>query len=147
MDGTTLLRGHGPHVDAEAEQQRPELEQRLASIGAEIARGEQALERYYEAFERGKLSPERFEERLTRLHARLEDLRAHGPNSRSKRHATRARSRRPRHLAEQLEQVIAEADPQKAKALLRLLIEGLRVNGRREILPTYPVVTPAVCAM
>src|SRR5262249_36760642 len=60
----------------EAEGGRPEIEERLASIGAEIARAEQALERYYEAFEQGKLSPERCDERLTRLHARLEDLRA-----------------------------------------------------------------------
>ena len=35
---------------------RPEIDHRLASIGAEIARAEQALERYY-AFEQGKLSP------------------------------------------------------------------------------------------
>ena len=27
------------------------------------------------------------------------------------------------------------------------MIEELRVNGRREILPTYRVITPAVCAM
>ena len=50
-------------------------------------------------------------------------------------------------VANQLEHVIAEAEPQQAKALLRLLIEELRVNGRREILPTYRFVTPAVCAM
>jgi hypothetical protein len=50
-------------------------------------------------------------------------------------------------IADQLETVIAEADPQKAKALLRLLIEELRVNGRAEILPTYRLVTPEVCAM
>jgi site-specific DNA recombinase len=60
----------------DAERARPEIEQRLTSIGAEIARAEQALERYFEAFERGKLSPERCEARLTRLQARLEDLRA-----------------------------------------------------------------------
>jgi exonuclease VII small subunit len=61
---------------AEAEKRRPEFEQRLASIGAEITRAEQALDRYYEAFEQGKLSPERCEDRLTRLQARLDDLRA-----------------------------------------------------------------------
>ncbi|MCP9486396.1 MAG: recombinase family protein [Gaiellaceae bacterium MAG52_C11] len=43
----------------DAEQARPELEQRVASIAAEIARAEQALERYYEAFEQGTLSPQR----------------------------------------------------------------------------------------
>ena len=50
-------------------------------------------------------------------------------------------------VADLLEDVIAEADPQKAKALLRLLIDDLRVNSRAEILPTYRLVTPAVCAV
>ena len=40
-------------------------------------------------------------------------------------------------VAAHLECVIAEADPQRARALLRLLIEELRVNGRAEIQPTY----------
>jgi len=34
------------------------------------------LERYYEAFEQRKLSPERCEDRLTRLQARLDDVHA-----------------------------------------------------------------------
>ena len=42
---------------------------------------------------------------------------------------------------------LAIADPRQAKALLRLLIKDLRVNARSEILPTYRVVTPAVCAL
>ena len=50
-------------------------------------------------------------------------------------------------VADHLETAIAEADPQKAKALLRLLIDEQRVNGRAEILPTYRLVTPEVCAM
>ena len=40
----------------------------------------------------------------------------------------------------------AEAEPQKAKALLRLLIEELRVNSRAQIVSTYRVVTDTVCA-
>jgi hypothetical protein len=39
-------------------------------------------------------------------------------------------------VAASLEAVMAEADPQKAKALLRLLIGDLRVDSRAEILPT-----------
>lgn len=50
-------------------------------------------------------------------------------------------------VADLLEYVSAEADPQKSKALLRLLIDELRVNGRAEILPTYRLITPTVCAM
>jgi hypothetical protein len=42
----------------------------------EITRAEQALERYYGAIEQGKLSAERCEDRLVRLRARLDDLRA-----------------------------------------------------------------------
>ena len=49
-------------------------------------------------------------------------------------------------VADNLERVIASGSPEKAKALLRLLIAELRVNGRSEILPTYRVVTPEVCA-
>ena len=135
---------------AEAEQCRPQLDQRLASIRAEINRAEQALERYYEAFEQGKLSPERCEQRLKRLRARLDDL--HAQEAELSLQTPDEAEQAPTAadlaaVADQLERVIAEADPPKAKALLRLLIEELRVNGRREILPTYRIVTPAVCAM
>jgi len=136
-------------AEQDAARSRPEIEQRLASIGAEITRAEQALERYYEAFEQGKLSPERCDERLSRLQARLEDLRAqqdelslstaheagHGPTP-----ADLAA------VADQLDGVIAEGEPQKTKALLRLLIQELRVDGRAQIQPTYRLVTPTVCA-
>lgn len=72
-------------AEEEAERARPEIEQRLASIRAEITRAEQALERYYEAFEQGKLSPARCDERLSHLQAHLEDLRAQEkPNSPSR---------------------------------------------------------------
>ena len=49
-------------------------------------------------------------------------------------------------VADQLEHVIAEGEPQKTKALLRLLIQELRVDGRAQIQPTYRLVTPEVCA-
>jgi site-specific DNA recombinase len=135
---------------AEAERNRPEIEQRLGSIRAEIARAEQALERYYEAFEQGKLSPERCEQRLSRLQTRLDDLHGqHAELAASTPHdATQVpTTAEPAAVADELDRVIADAEPQKAKALLRLVIEELRVNGRAEILPTYRVVTPEVCAM
>jgi site-specific DNA recombinase len=135
---------------AEADKRRPEFEQRLASIGAEISRAEQALERYYEAFEQGKLSPERCEDRLTRLQARLDDL--HAQEAELALQAPYEANDAPTAaelaaVADHLEAVIADADPQKAKAFLRLLIDELRVNSRAEILPTYRLVTPEVCAM
>jgi site-specific DNA recombinase len=133
----------------EAERGRAEIEQRLASIGAEIVRAEQALERYYEAFEQGKLSPERCDERLSRLHARLEDLHAQEAELSLSKPDEAGRGPTPADLAavaDQLERVIAEGEPQKTKALLRLLIEELRVDGRAQIQPTYRLVMPEVCA-
>jgi hypothetical protein len=50
-------------------------------------------------------------------------------------------------VADNLEATIAAAEPRQAKALLRLLIKDLRVKARSEILPTYRIVTPAVCAL
>jgi site-specific DNA recombinase len=137
-------------ANAETEKQRPEFEQQLASIGAEIARAEQALERYYEAFEQGKLSPERCEDRLTRLQARLDDL--HAQEAELALAAPHEATHAPTpalvaEVADLLEDVLAEANPPKTKPLLRLLIDELRVNSRAEILPTYRLVTPEVCAM
>ena len=99
------------------------------------------------ARERGKLSPERCDERLGRLQGRVADLRAQeaelaeitaddgadGPTS-----ADLAA------VAQRLADVIADAQPEKAKALLRLLIAELRVHSKTDIQPTYRVITPAV---
>jgi hypothetical protein len=49
-------------------------------------------------------------------------------------------------VADQLDELIASGEPQKAKALLRLLIQELRVDGRAQIQPTYRLVTREVCA-
>jgi hypothetical protein len=49
--------------------------------------------------------------------------------------------------ADRLEHVIADGDPKPAKALLRLLVKDLHVNGRREILPTYRAINDTVCAV
>jgi len=136
-------------AEQKAERARPEIEQRLASIGAEIARAKQALERYFEAFEQGKLSPERCDERLSRLQARLEELRVQEAELSLLTPDEAGRRATPADLAavaDQLERVIAEGEPQKAKALLRLLIEELRVDGRARIQPTYRLVMPEVCA-
>lgn len=48
--------------------------------------------------------------------------------------------------ANALEDAIRQGNPEHTKALLRVLIQELRVNSRAEILPTYRVATPMVCA-
>ncbi len=49
-------------------------------------------------------------------------------------------------MADQLDHVIEHGEPEQAKALLAILIAELRVNSRNEILPTYRVGAPVVCA-
>jgi site-specific DNA recombinase len=136
-------------AQAEAESARPEVEQRLASIRAEIFRAEQALDRYHEAFEQGKLSPERCEQRLEHVQVRVDGLREQEAELALETAQTATQAPTAADLqavAHQLEEVLTEAEPQKSKALLRLLIQELRVNSRAEILPTYRLVTDLVCA-
>jgi hypothetical protein len=49
-------------------------------------------------------------------------------------------------LADQLEKVLAQGEPEQTKALLRILIAALRVNSKTRIEPTYRIVAPGVCA-
>jgi site-specific DNA recombinase len=129
----------------QAEQERPALDEQRRGITAEITHVERSTERYFEAFEQGRLSPERCEQRVSRLNARLDDLRAqqaeladNGADEAT--HAPTAADLAA--TADQLEGVIAQSEPEQAKALLRILIAELRVNGRHDIQPTYRVITP-----
>jgi hypothetical protein len=131
----------------QAERERPALDERRQAITAEIARNEHATARYFDAFEEGRLSPERCEQRLADLTTRLDDLRAQqaeltdsGENADTPTAADLAA------VAEQLEKVLAQGEPEQTKALLRILIAELRVNSKTEIQPTYRIVTPGVCA-
>ena len=128
--------------------ERPALEEQHTAVGEEIRRGERALDRYYDAFETGQLEPDQFKNRLADLEARLETLRAR-EQALAAQFADPAESLDPEALAvvaDRLRDTLARSEPEQTKALLRLLIKELRVNGRSEILPTYRIVTPAVCA-
>jgi hypothetical protein len=118
-------------------------------LALEIRRTHHALERYYAAFETGNLDPARFEDRLSALDARLEALNEQDAEL-GRTLATQAHTAPDvaalATVADRLERTIAEANPKQARALLRLLIKELKVNGKSEILPTYRVVTPEVCA-
>jgi site-specific DNA recombinase len=133
----------------QAQRERPALDERRQAIAAEITRTEHSTERYFEAFEQGRLSPERCEQRVARLSARLDDLRAQqaelaDDGADEAAHAPTAADLAA--VANQIENVIAKGEPEQAKALLRLLIAELRVNSKTDIQPTYRIVTPGVCA-
>jgi site-specific DNA recombinase len=129
---------------------RPALEEQRHALAEEIHRAERALGRYYTAFETGDLDAKRFQTRFDSLETRLGDLREQDLAL-----AARLTPQAPpapdgaalAAVADRLDDVIRAADPKQAKALLRLLIKDLRVSSRREILPSYRVVTDAVCAL
>ena len=147
-DGT-LIREALDAASAKAQQAQPALEEQRRALVDETHRAERTLNRYYTAFEAGHLDATRFETRVSALETRLDALReqdaelAHqlAPQATTSPDAAELAA-----VADNLETTIATADPRQAKALLRLLIKDLRVNARSEILPTYRIVTPAVCA-
>ncbi len=143
-----LIREAIESAAASSETDRTALTEQRASLGKEISRAERAIDRYHEAFE-GDLNPSRFKERITALDTRLgaprdqdqvlaQDLAA---DASAVPDTTALRA-----VADNLDQLIARDQPERAKALLATLIVELRVNSRSEILPTYQVGVPVVCA-
>jgi site-specific DNA recombinase len=139
-------------IDAAAEQRHVDgaaFEEQRRALAEEIRRAERAIDRYYTAFETGDLDAKRFQTRIAAHETRLADLREQdlalaaklAPQAPTTPDAVNLAA-----IADQLEDVVGAGDPKQTKALLRLLIKDLRVNARKEILPTYRVVTDAVCA-
>jgi site-specific DNA recombinase len=124
------------------ESERPELEEQLASTRAEIARVEGKLERYFEGFEDGRLAADLFQDRVRVHRDRLEALREREAEL-AARLATDAHTPPDgaslAGLAEQLEAIVADENPEQAKELLRLLIKEIQVHDRRRIIPTYRI--------
>jgi site-specific DNA recombinase len=114
----------------------------LASTHAEIARLERKLERYFEAFEDGQLSPAVCQERVRGHRDRLETLREQEAELT---HRLAAEAHTPADgasltaLADQLEEILASESPEQAKELLRVLIKEIRMHNRRRIVPIYRV--------
>lgn len=148
-DGT-LIRDALDAAAAKAQEAQPALAEQRSALADETRRAERALARYYAAFEAGDLDKKRFEARVSALETRLDALREQDPDLGEKLAPQAATSPDTAELdavADSLETTISTAEPRQAKALLRILIKELRVNARSEILPTYRVVIPAVCAL
>lgn len=144
-----LIRDAIEQATASNETDRRALTEQRASLAKEIARAERAIERYQDAFENGDLDPTRFKQRLSALDTRLDAL--HDQNQALAHQLAADTPTTPdttqlQAVADHLDHVIAHGTPQQAKALLRVLIAELRINSRNEVLPSYRVGAPAVCA-
>lgn len=144
-----LIRDAIEQAATKKEGDRAALTEQRASLAKEIARAERAIERYQDAFENGDLDLKRFKQRLSALDTRLDALHEQDQTLASELAAeapTTPDTAALQAVADKLGRTIAHGDPDQAKALLRILIAELRVNGRREILPTYRLSMPVVCA-
>jgi site-specific DNA recombinase len=145
----TLIRQAIERVTARRDHDRAGLAERRTALGKDIQQAERALDRYHQAFETGHLGAERFAERVSALDARLDALREQDhqlAQDLATDAPTTPDTAELAAIAQHLDHVIAAGDPKQAKALLRLLIAELRVNSSNEILPTYRVIDPSVCA-
>ncbi len=124
---------------------RPQHEQQLAGVRADIQSLERKIDRYLQAFEDAKLDPAVCQQRIARHHARLQALRdqeadlaqtlaTHGDTLPDTSHLAA--------LADQLDQLIATASPEQAKELLRVLVKDIRVHNPHKIIPTYRIPPP-----
>jgi site-specific DNA recombinase len=121
------------------ESERPELEEQLPSTRAEITRVEGKLERYFEGFEDGRLAADLFQDRVRCHRDRLEALREREADL-AARLGTQAHTPPDgaafQGLADQLESIVADENPEQAKELLRLLVKDIQVHDRRRIIST-----------
>jgi site-specific DNA recombinase len=126
----------------QASTDRPQHEQQLAAVRADIHNLERKIDRYLQAFEDAKLDPDVCQQRIESHHARLQALRDQEDQLAQTiaAHAdTQPDTANLAALADQLDQLIATANPEQAKELLRLLIKDIRVHDQHTIIPTYRV--------
>lgn len=147
-DGS-MIRNAIEQAAASDETDRAALTEKRASLAKEIVRAERAIERYQDAFENGDLDPARFKQRLSALDIRLDALQGQDQALALEIAAdapTTPDTATLQAVADQLDHVIAHGEPEQAKALLGILVAELRVNSRAEVLPTYRLGAPMVCA-
>jgi hypothetical protein len=102
------------------------IDARLGHSAALLTPHERSVERYFECFEQGRLSPARCEQRVAGLQARSRrsSPRTTGMLPGRQRNAALAA------VAGRLEALIADGQPEQTKALLRLLIAGCVSTAR-----------------
>jgi site-specific DNA recombinase len=121
-----------------AAKQGPDSASQVRRLEAEISGTESAVQRYYDAFENGRLPETRFvsrvgalERRLTELRAKLEEL---GDSAQSVETPSKMGVR---HAEEAVRDAMLNGTPGQRKALLEELIVEVRVESRNGIIPTF----------
>jgi site-specific DNA recombinase len=145
---TTLIESALVEAQAALTKKETDLAERRAALDAEAADIQVRIERYFASFEAGSLSPEACGTRVEALRARLQVIED------ERMEMARATPTEPVSaedvefiswsLSEALGEILKASPTPRAKALLRLLIEEIRVVSPMDIRPTYRV--PAMTA-
>ena len=142
---TTVVRAAIERWRSRAASEAPDTASDIRRIEAEISGTESALQRYYNAFETGRLPEARFVSRLSALEARLSDLRTKLEELRDSARTVEAPNKETvRNAADAVRDVMLNGTPGQRKALLKELIVEVRVESRESIIPTFRIPTPSV---
>jgi site-specific DNA recombinase len=121
-----------------AVEQEPDSASQIRRVEAEISGTQSAVERYYSAFENGRLSESRFGSRVDALERRLTQLRAKLGELRDTAMTVEAPSKEAIRSAEEaVRDAMLNGTPGQRKALLKELIVEVRVESRDNIIPTF----------
>jgi site-specific DNA recombinase len=121
-----------------AAEEAPDSALQLRRLEAEITGTKSAVERYYSAFENGRLSELRFSSRVDALERRLTQLRAKRDELRDSTTSVEAPSKAAVRSAEEaVRDAMLHGTPGQRKALLKELIVEVRVQSRNSIIPTF----------
>ena len=121
-----------------AAEQGPDSASQERRLQAEISGTQTAVERYYLAFENGRLSESRFGSRVDALERRLTQLRAKRDELRDSTTSIEAPSKEAVRSAEEaVRDAMLHGTPGQRKALLKELIVEVRVESRDSIIPTF----------
>jgi site-specific DNA recombinase len=121
-----------------AAKQGPDSASQVRRLEAEISGTESAVQRYYNAFENGRLPDTRFASRVDALERRLTELRAKLEELRDSAKSIQAPSKESvRDAEEAVRDAMLNGTPGQRKALLKELIVEVRVESRDSIIPTF----------
>lgn len=124
----------------------PSMRSDLRSLGAKIDKAEQALQRYFDAFESGSLTARRLAGRKEDLEQRLAELRTQRETLQEEladKSITTPTANDVGALIASIADAMQNGTPSQRKALMQQLVSEIRVESRSAIFPTYRLPAPA----
>ncbi|HET6311672.1 MAG TPA: recombinase family protein [Candidatus Nitrosotalea sp.] len=125
----------------------PRMRSDLRSLEAKIDKAEQALLRYFDAFESGTLAARRLAGRMEELEQRLAELRMQRETLQDELadiSITPPTASDLRSVIGAIADAMDNGMPSQRKALMQQLVSEIRVESRSEIFPTYRLPAPPV---